>query len=265
MFCCNSVYKAVSSDHRRHQLSLLRHILCGDGKVSESTPENQTALHFLCGAELPSEETPREVGEDDESEEEDKPPTLALAAVPRLRGAFSYAAYMTRHRHLIEAVDLLLEAKANIHVRDHHSATPLSYYQLQYQLLERKLSHFDLGKSAAASFLTDPSGLHSTLSIKLGAEPSLLVAETSMVPAASGIHRPWTAESSGRPPTAARQANLSQAARCLLPPLSATSYSISSSREVAGTAISASSASLSSTPPLSYQAPDQVLSVTSQE
>ncbi|KAF4731718.1 hypothetical protein FOZ62_001129 [Perkinsus olseni] len=167
MFCCNSVYKAVSSDHRRHQLSLLRHILCGDGKVSESTPENQTALHFLCGAELPSEETPREVGEDDESEEEDKPPTLALAAVPRLRGAFSYAAYMTRHRHLIEAVDLLLEAKANIHVRDHHSATPLSYYQLQYQLLERKLSHFDLG-------------LHSTLSIKLGAEPSLLVAETSM-------------------------------------------------------------------------------------
>ncbi|KAF4711307.1 hypothetical protein FOZ62_024873 [Perkinsus olseni] len=209
MLCCNSVYKAVSSDHRRHQLSLLRHILSSDGKVSQSTPENQTALHFLCGAELPSEETPREVGGDDENEEEDRPPTLALAAVPRLRGAFSYAAYMTRHRHLIEAVDLLLEAKATINVRDHCDATPLSYYQLQYQLLERKLPHFD-------------RGLHSTLSIKLGAEPSLLVAETSMVPAVSGNHRPWTAESSGRPPTAA----------------SATSYLILSSREVAGTAIS---------------------------
>ncbi|KAF4658508.1 hypothetical protein FOL46_006937, partial [Perkinsus olseni] len=106
MLCCDSVYKAVSSDHRRHQLSLLRHILSSDGKVSQSTPENQTALHFLCGAELPSEETPQEVDEDDENEEEDKPPTLALAAVPRLRGAFSYAAYMTRHRHLTEAVDL---------------------------------------------------------------------------------------------------------------------------------------------------------------
>ncbi|KAF4694785.1 hypothetical protein FOZ60_006939 [Perkinsus olseni] len=261
MLCCNSVYKG--SDHRRHQLSLLRHILSSDGK---STPENQTALHFLCGAELPSEETPREVGGDDESEEEDRPPTLALAAVPRLRGAFSYAAYMTRHRHLIEAVDLLLEAKATINVRDHCDATPLSYYQLQYQLLERKLPHFDRGKSEAASFLTHPSGLHSTLSIKLGAEPSLLVEETSMVPAASGIHRPWTAESSGRPPTAARQANLSQAARCLLPPLSATSYSILSSREVAGTAISGLSASFSrvSHPHLTRHS-DQALPVTSQE
>lgn len=110
----------------------------------------------------------------------------------------------------------LVDAKADVHVRDQYGYTPLFYYQQQYQLLQHRLEHLDHGECNRVPFPPShpTSDLHSILSVKLGAKapqvPVIPVISEEEPSEAYGTHSARAAGSSQQPYTAARQGSMAR-------------------------------------------------------